>query len=153
MLCLPSYEAQRIDTVSQVYLGNVEDSTDLAHYFYDQPSTYSTRNPYIIPDEDKNPLRILSIAEMENVSGVICQGQEDAAHESSIWLIVDVLNSNAAEMLKAASGLLVCESLIYHLASLHLVRRRIPRRECVSFTILVQMTPQLQKKTISMPLN
>ena len=59
----------------QLYIQTIADhDTDIGNYFYDLPGTYASRNTYIFPDEEKNPLRIIDVADIERVAGVVCQG-------------------------------------------------------------------------------
>jgi hypothetical protein len=41
-----------------------EDAATIDTYFYDQPTTSSRRNPYIVPDDRTNRLKVLSLSEL-----------------------------------------------------------------------------------------
>jgi hypothetical protein len=57
----------------QLYLQEIDDlATDIGNYFYDLPESYGSRNAFIFPDEDKNPLRILDVSDIEKIMKTSC---------------------------------------------------------------------------------
>lgn len=58
--------------MQQLYLGALDDTDDVSTYFYDHPDTYSSRNPFVFPDDERNPLRFVDVAAFEEATGVRC---------------------------------------------------------------------------------
>ena len=57
----------------QLYLNELSDGDDISTFFYTLPSTFSSRNAYIFPDEGRNPLRFVDVADLEQRSGLYCR--------------------------------------------------------------------------------
>lgn len=61
----------------QLYLQAIDDDTAIGTYFYDLPETYGSRNKWIFPDEEKNPLRIINVSTLaKTAGGKLCQDSE-----------------------------------------------------------------------------
>lgn len=44
-------QVQMQHIMQQVYFGGLEEDSDVSTYFYDQPTTFTSRNPLIIPED------------------------------------------------------------------------------------------------------
>lgn len=73
-------QSQMQHLMQQIYFGSIRDTDDVSTYFYDQPSTFASRNPVILPEEG-NSLRFVNIAELQGDNDLACRssGQCDSA--------------------------------------------------------------------------
>jgi hypothetical protein len=74
-------QVQMQHIMQQVYFGGLHDAEDISLYFYDQPSTFSSRNPLIVPEEGK-AMRFLNIAYIQERSGLRCASDGELSQES-----------------------------------------------------------------------
>lgn len=66
-------QVQMQHVMQQIYFGSVHEEDDVSVYFYDQETTFASRNPAILPEEGK-ALRFVNLAKSEEATDVRCQG-------------------------------------------------------------------------------
>lgn len=66
-------QVQMQHLMQQIYFGALHDTDDISTYFYDQSTTFASRNPVILPEEGK-ALRFLNIAKLQQVQDLVCEG-------------------------------------------------------------------------------
>ena len=116
----------------QLYLNELSDGDDISTFFYTLPSTFPNRNPYNFPDDEKNPLRFVDVADLEHKSGVYCRSdasegeltQPESVHcpkepahcafavaeadiSISIWVIVNDASERGLALINAVKQLVV----------------------------------------------
>lgn len=76
----------------QLYVQAIDDSSDIGNYFYDMPDTYKSRNAWVFPDEEKNPLRFVDLDDLGRLAGALCNLDSGRHHYPSTIPISDVLS-------------------------------------------------------------
>lgn len=126
--------------MQQIYFRNLLDTDDVSTYFYNQPTTFASRNPVIVPEEG-NGLQFVNPAELHEMQDFTCDG--DGKHEhacrnaasrcgltypnadqgrqvnASLWLIVDVDQPETANFLDQARAVLVGVLSFYEPSGAH----------------------------------